>query len=135
MTKKNQIYKCSICGNIVEVLHTGAGELVCCGQPMNLKEENIVEGVGEKHIPVVEEMPANVCQGKDGVKIKIGKVEHPMEKEHYIEWIEIITEDGKRGKKFLQPGEKPEVEFFTRVKITGARAYCNVHGLWKLQIE
>ena len=132
MTQKNEIYKCNICGNIVEVLHIGVGELVCCGEPMKLQEENVIDGVGEKHVPVIEEMPANVCQGKDGVKIKIGEIEHPMDKEHYIEWIEIITEDGKRGKKFLQPGEKPEVEFHTRIKVVGARAYCNVHGLWKM---
>ena len=132
MTQKNEIYKCNICGNIVEVLHIGAGELVCCGEPMKLQEENVIDGVGEKHVPVVEEMPANVCQGKDGVKIKIGEIEHPMDKEHYIEWIEIITSDGRRGKKFLQPGEKPEVEFHTRIKVVGARAYCNVHGLWKM---
>ena len=132
MTQKNEIYKCNVCGNIVEVLHTGVGELVCCGEPMNLQEENVIDGVGEKHVPVVEEMPANVCQGKDGVKIKIGETEHPMDKDHYIEWIEIITEDGKRGKKFLQPGEKPEVEFQTRIKVVSARAYCNVHGLWRM---
>ena len=135
MTQKNQIYKCNICGNIVEVLHAGAGELVCCGEPMKLQEENTIDGAGEKHVPVIEELPANICKGKDGVKVKVGETEHPMDKEHYIEWIEIITDDGKRGKKFLQPGEKPEVEFYTRIKIIGARSYCNVHGLWEMQVK
>ena len=132
MTQKNQIYKCEICGNIVEVLHTGAGELVCCGQPMRLLEEKTKDEGQEKHLPVIEELPAKMCRGKDGVRIKIGETEHPMEEDHYIEWIEIITEDGKRGKKFLEPGEKAEVEFYTRIKVIGARAYCNIHGLWKL---
>ena len=82
-------------------------------------------------MPIIEELPANVCRGKDGLKITVGEVAHPMDEDHYIEWIEIITSDGKRGKKFLKPGDKPEVEFYTRMEITGARAYCNLHGLWK----
>jgi superoxide reductase len=131
MTEKNQIYRCNVCGNVVEVLHTGVGQLVCCNQPMEpLQEKNKDEGL-EKHVPVIEELPSNACQGRDGVKIKIGATPHPMEEKHYIEWIEIIPEDGKRGKKFLKPNDKPEVEFYTRQKIIGARAYCNVHGLWK----
>jgi superoxide reductase len=132
MTEQKQIYKCNICGNITEVLHVGVGELVCCGQPMELliaKKQD--EGL-EKHLPVIEELPANVCREKDGFKIKVGQAEHPMEENHYIEWIEINTVDGKSGKKFLKPGEKPEVDFYTRMKINSVRAYCNVHGLWKI---
>ena len=132
MTQKTQIYKCNICGNIVEVLDVGAGQLICCNQPMELLEEKNKEEGLEKHLPVIEELPANVCQGKDGVKIKVGEVEHPMEENHYIEWIEIIPADNKRGKKFLKPGDKPEVEFYTRKEVIGARAYCNIHGLWKV---
>jgi len=135
MTKQSQIYKCEVCGNIIEVLHTGAGELVCCGQPMKLQEEKKEEEGNEKHLPVIEILPANVCQGGDGAVVKIGATEHPMEDKHYIEWIEIITADNKRGKKFLQPGDTPQVEFHTRAKIIGARAYCNVHGLWEMRIE
>ena len=150
MTKLNAIYKCEVCGNIVEVLHIGVGELVCCGQPMKLmvakaKDEgqekpSVVPSLTsdrtmeDKHVPVIKELPANACQGKDGVVIVVGEVEHPMEEAHYIEWIEIIAEDGKRGKKFLQPGDKPEAEFYTRKKIIGARAYCNVHGLWEMNV-
>lgn len=131
MTKRKQIYKCAICGNIVEVLHEGAGELVCCGQPMDLQEEKSKDEGMEKHVPVTEELPANVCQGKDGVLIKIGEVDHPMEKEHYIEWIEITTDDGKIGKRFLTPEDKPQAEFYTRKEVVEVRCYCNVHGLWK----
>jgi superoxide reductase len=134
MTNKNQVFKCLICGNITEVLHESGGELICCGQPMQLMAENTVDAAHEKHIPVVEEMPANMCQGKDGVIIKVGAVEHPMTEEHYIEWIEIVTDDGKRGKKFLKPGDKPQVEFYTRKAVVAARAYCNLHGLWEMEV-
>jgi superoxide reductase len=134
MTEFKQIYKCAVCGNIVEVLHAGGGELVCCGQAMELQAAKSQDIGSEKHLPVIVELPANVCHGKDGVKIKIGAVEHPMTPEHHIEWIEIDTVDGKSGKKFLKPGDKPESEFQTRTNILGARAYCNVHGLWEMKI-
>lgn len=130
MTENFQIYKCNICGNIVEVLHTGAGQLVCCGQEMELLEEKSKDKGLEKHVPVIEELAPNVCKGKDGFKVKVGSIEHPMKENHHIEWIEIIPEDGKRGKRFLKPGDKSEAEFYTRKKINKARAYCNVHGLW-----
>jgi len=135
MTQKNQIYKCEICGNIVEVLHEGAGELVCCGQPMKLIKEKVKDDGLEKHLPVVELLPANVCKEGDGIKVKIGETPHPMEPEHYIEWIEIKTADDKIGKKFLKPGDKTEAEFNTRSKVVEVRAYCNVHGLWKLDVK
>lgn len=131
MTQLRQIYKCNVCGNITEVLHSGAGQLVCCGQPMELMVvKNKEEGL-EKHLPVVEELPSNVCRDKDGFRIRVGETDHPMEEKHYIEWIEINTADGKSGKKFLKPGDKPEAEFYTRMKIISVRAYCNVHGLWE----
>jgi len=125
MTKLNQIYRCNICGNMAEMIREGQGQLVCCGQPMELLQEKTKtdEGV-EKHVPVVEKL-------KESVKIKIGSVAHPMEESHYIEWIEIITEDGKVGRKFLKPGDAPEAEFFTPSAISQIRAYCNIHGLWK----
>jgi len=125
MTKLNEIYRCNICGNIVEMVHAGAGELVCCGQPMELLAEKLTaeEGV-EKHVPVIE-------KDENSVKIKIGSIEHPMTEEHYIEWIEIVTKDGKIGRKFLSPGDKPEAEFFTPSAPKMFRAYCNIHGLWK----
>lgn len=123
MTKLNEAYKCTICGNIVEVVHAGGGGLVCCGQPMNLQSENSVDASHEKHVPVVEET-------ENGIKVTIGSIAHPMEDTHYIEWIEVIV-DGKSYKHFLRPGDTPEAEF----KIAGdnitVRAYCNLHGLWK----
>jgi superoxide reductase len=135
MTQLHQVYKCEVGGNIVEVLHTGAGELVCCGQPMKLLVEKSKDEGLEKHLPVITELPANKCQGKDGYKIKVGSTEHPMEEKHWIEWIEIVTQDGKIGKKFLLPDDKPEVEFYTRAEILEVRAYCNLHGLWKVTVN
>jgi superoxide reductase len=124
MTVKREIYKCSVCGNIVEVLHAGAGQLVCCGQPMQLMKENADDSaVKEKHIPIIS--------GVTGKKVKIGAKKHPMEEKHYIEWIELFT-DGKIRRKFLKPGDKPEAEFCVcEVKELSAQIYCNVHGLWK----
>jgi superoxide reductase len=125
MTEKNQVYKCEICGNIIEVLHSGAGQLVCCGEPMILLKENTVDAAKEKHVPVIEKT-------NKGVTVKVGSVPHPMEEKHYIEWIEIITRDNKSDKKFLLPGEKPEAEFCIPIEdILFAREYCNLHGLWK----
>ncbi len=134
MTKIKEIYKCNVCGNITEVLHEGVGELVCCNQPMQLMEEKTKDEGEEKHLPVIEELPANMCQGKDGFKVKIGEVEHPSEENHHIEWIEINTVDEKSGKRFLKPGEKPEVEFYTRKEVKSIRSYCNIHGLWKKDV-
>jgi len=124
MTELKQIYKCNVCGNIVEVLHTGVGQLVCCGQPMELKEEKTQDEGKEKHVPVIEKT-------ENGVKVKIGSVLHPMEEKHFIEWIEIIA-DGKSCRKFLKPGDKPEAEFEVKAEKIEAREYCNVHGLWKV---
>ncbi len=127
-----EIFKCSVCGNIVEVLYVGGGELVCCGKKMEkMPEKNKDPKIGEKHIPIIKKMPPSECKIQDGYLIKVGFNEHPMIKEHYIEWIEIVTQDNKRGKKFLKPGDKPEVEFQTRSNIKFARAFCNIHGLWK----
>jgi superoxide reductase len=125
MTQKNEAYKCEICGNIIEVLHEGGGQLVCCGEPMKLLGENTVDASLEKHVPVIEKT-------KKGVLIKVGSIPHPMEEKHYIEWIEIITKDNKSDKKFLKPRDKPEAEFCISIdNILFAREYCNLHGLWK----
>ncbi|MBN2364242.1 desulfoferrodoxin [candidate division WOR-3 bacterium] len=126
MTKKLQIYKCDICGNIIEVLHPGAEALVCCGQPMKLKDELTKEGAGEKHLPVIEKTG-------DKIKVKVGSVTHPMEDAHYIEWIEVQCGE-KVCKKFLKPGENPEAEFENcKGEEIIAREYCNVHGLWSVK--
>lgn len=123
MTEKNQVYKCPLCGNIVEVLHTGAGELVCCGQPMDLMVANTVDAAKEKHVPVVEKTG-------NGFKVKIGSVPHPMEEKHWIEWIELLA-DGKVYRQDLAPGKAPEALFCVEAAKVTARAYCNLHGLWK----
>ena len=123
MTKRLEIYKCEVCGNIVEMLHEGAGELVCCGEPMKLYVENTVDAAREKHVPVVEKTDR-------GFKVKIGSVPHPMTVEHYIEWIEIIA-DGKAYRQFLKPGDKPEATFNIQAAQVLSREYCNLHGLWK----
>jgi superoxide reductase len=123
MAKKMEVYKCEVCGNIVEVLHGGEGELVCCGQPMKLQNENTVDAAKEKHVPVIEKVSG-------GVTVKVGSVAHPMEEKHYIEWIEIADGD-TICKHFLQPGDDPEAVFKGANAGLAAREYCNVHGLWK----
>lgn len=123
MTQKFEVYKCEICGNIVEVLHEGVGTLVCCGQPMKLMKENTIDASVEKHVPIIEE-------NKEGVEVKVGSVPHPMTPEHYIEWIEVSTDKGE-SKKFLSPEDKPQAKFPVKNKKLKSREYCNLHGLWK----
>jgi superoxide reductase len=118
-----QVYKCNVCGNIVEVLHASIGELVCCGQPMALQVENTVDASQEKHVPVMEKI-------EGGFKVKVGSIPHPMEEKHYIEWIEIIA-DGIIYRQFLKPGDAPEAEFELNAESVAAKEYCNLHGLWK----
>jgi len=123
MAEKLEVYKCEACGNIVEVLHGGDGELVCCGSPMQLLSENTVDAAKEKHVPVIEKVDG-------GVKVKVGSVPHPMEDKHYIEWIEVIA-DGKAYRQFLNPGDAPEAVFKIEAGRITAREYCNLHGHWK----
>ncbi len=123
MAEKLQVYKCDLCGNIVEMLHGGAGELVCCGQPMKLFTENTVDAAKEKHVPVIEKVTG-------GIKVKVGDVPHPMEEKHYIEFVELIADD-KVYRQFLNPGEAPEAMFCIEADQVSAREYCNLHGLWK----
>ncbi len=123
MTTKNQIYRCPICGNIVEVIHAGGGELVCCGQTMELLQSKTEDTGFEKHLPVIE-------KSENKITVKIGSVPHPMEEAHYIELIEIIADDCVY-QKFLKPGDAPEAVFEITAQDIVARAYCNVHGLWQ----
>jgi len=122
MTKRLQVYKCEICGNIVQVLHAGKGELVCCNQPMKLLEEKTEEQGREKHVPVVGKTDK-------GINVEVGSVPHPMEEKHYIEWIEVQTDKGI-STKFLNPGDEPRAEFEIEGDIVKTREYCNIHGLW-----
>ena len=123
MTQRTEIYKCNVCGNIVEIKHAGAGELVCCDQKMSLLKENTVDAATEKHVPVIEKI-------EGGYKIKVGEVDHPMINEHYIEWIDLIT-DNDVYTTYLKPADQPEAVFFTKAQKVTAREYCNLHGLWK----
>lgn len=123
MAEKLQVYKCELCGNIVEVLHGGAGTLVCCGEEMKLYAENTVDAAKEKHVPSLEIT-------NSGIKVSVGSVLHPMDEKHYIEFVELVTED-RSFTHFFKPGDTP---VFTFEKVDGAftvRAYCNLHGLWK----
>ncbi len=125
MAKQLEVYKCEICGNIVEVLHSGAAPLVCCNEKMKLMAENTVDAAKEKHVPVIE-------RGDGKIIVKVGSVAHPMEETHYIEWIELLA-DGKAYRQFLQPGGKPEAVFVLNAEEVTAREYCNLHGHWKAE--
>lgn len=123
MANRLEVYKCSVCGNIVEVLHGSKGNLVCCGKPMGLLVENTVDAATEKHVPVIERIDGDV-------KVKVGEVAHPMEEKHWIEWVEIIA-DGKTYRQYLNPGDAPEAIFNVTADQITAREYCNIHGFWK----
>jgi superoxide reductase len=123
MAERSQVYKCEACGNIVEVLAGGAGELVCCGEAMEQLAEQTADAAKEKHVPVVE-------AADGGSKVKVGSVPHPMEPDHYIEWIQV-TVDGRQCRQYLEPGNAPEATFCGAPDAVGARSYCNKHGLWK----
>ncbi len=123
MTEKLQVYLCEICGNMVEMVHEGGGELVCCGQPMTLLEEQTADFAKEKHVPIVEKV-------EHGIKVTVGSTLHPMTDDHYIEWIEVIA-DGKAYLQFLNPGDAPEATFCIDAEEITAREHCSLHGLWK----
>ncbi len=122
MPQLNEVYKCELCGNIVEMLHGGPGALTCCNQKMVLMAENTVDAAVEKHVPVIE-------IGADSITVKVGSVEHPMQDEHYIEWIELLA-DGKVYRQNLQPGQAPVATFPVIAQAVTAREYCNLHGHW-----
>jgi superoxide reductase len=122
MPQLNEVYKCELCGNIVELVHGGVGALVCCNQKMMKLTENTVDAAKEKHVPVIE-------VGADSITVKVGSVAHPMLDEHYIEWVELLA-DGKVYRQHLQPGGAPEAVFPVVAKQFTAREYCNLHGLW-----
>ncbi len=123
MAEKLEVYECKICGNIVEVLRGGKGELVCCGQPMEKLAAKTADEGKEKHVPVIEKLA-------DGFKVKIGSVPHPMEEKHHIEWIELLA-DGIAYRKFLKAGDVPEAVFNVEATTVTAREHCNIHGLWE----
>ncbi len=121
--EKLQVYKCNVCGNMVELIRAGGGKLVCCNEPMELLAENTTDAAQEKHVPVIE-------KADGGIKVKVGSVPHPMQQDHYIDWIEAIV-DGMTCRQFLKPDDAPEAVFQVEGADVSARAYCNLHGLWK----
>ena len=123
MTERLQVYKCDVCGNIVEVIHASGGTLACCGQDMTLMTENTTDAAREKHVPVVEKTNA-------GVLVKVGEVAHPMEEKHYIEWVQVMVDDNAY-RHFFKPGDKPEALFQVSGDSISAREFCNLHGLWR----
>jgi superoxide reductase len=124
MAKVREIYKCDVCGNIVEVVHAGVGELVCCGEPMKKQDAKTEDASTEKHVPYIQKTD-------EGILVKIGQnQDHPMEDKHFIEWIQLIADD-KSYRQYLHPGEKPQALFTISADRVEAREYCNVHGLWK----
>ena len=123
MAEKLEIYRCLLCGNIVEVLHGGDGELVCCGQPMKKLIAKKEDAGKEKHVPVIEKTDGAII-------VKIGSIPHPMEEKHYIEWIEIVA-DGKAYRQFLKPGDQPQARFNIAGNSVIAREHCTIHGLWE----
>ena len=123
MIERSQVYQCQVCGNMVEVLRVGGGQLTCCKQPMLLLTENTVDASREKHVPVIEKTA-------DGIQVSVGSVPHPMEEKHYIEWIELLA-DGKVYRQYLQPGDAPVALFPVMATAVTAREHCNLHGLWK----
>lgn len=128
MALKSGIYKCMVCGNVVEVAVNGAGTLVCCGQDMKLMDEKTKEGAGEKHLPVVEEVA-------NGILVKVGSVPHPMENDHWIQFIEVFTKDNFVIRKDLNPGDKPEAVFnVKKADVKLVREFCNKHGLWLINL-
>jgi len=129
MTDMLAVYKCERCGNFVEVLHTGKGALVCCGEPMELLETRTMDAGTEKHLPVVEK----TGDAAGTIMVKVGDVAHPMADEHYIEWIEVVT-DTYAERAFLSPGQEPSALFATIERPKAVRSYCNVHGLWEREL-
>ncbi|MHC4247772.1 MAG: desulfoferrodoxin [Planctomycetota bacterium] len=123
MADRLDVFKCEVCGHIIEVEHAGGGQLVCCGKPMTKLDENTVDAAKEKHVPVVEKVDG-------GFKVTVGAVAHPMEEKHFIEWIELVADD-KAYRAFLKPGGAPEAVFKIDAESPTARAHCNLHGLWK----
>ncbi len=123
MSTRNDIYKCSVCGQMVEVINGTKPLMICCKQEMEKLTENTTDAAVEKHIPVIEKI-------EGGYRVFVGEVEHPMVEEHWIEWIELIAGD-KVYKQYFNSGQKPEAFFKIDEEEITARAYCNLHGLWK----
>ena len=123
MTEAKQVYKCKVCGIVAEVLQGGAGEMVCCAEPMALQEAKTQDAAKEKHVPYIE-------RTAEGITVRIGQnAAHPMEDKHYIQWIELSF-DGRSIRQELKPGDSPQATFNVQAENVVAREFCNLHGLW-----
>ncbi len=123
MAEKLAVYKCDVCGNVAEILTAGGAELMCCGQQMTMQAENTTDAAVEKHVPVLEKV-------EGGWQVSVGSVDHPMTEDHLIEWIELTAGDAVY-RQFLSASDKPTAFFPVAADGVSARAYCNLHGLWK----
>lgn len=121
-----KFYRCPKCGNLVELIEDGKSPMICCGEPMKELKANTTDAATEKHVPVVNET-------EQGIFVTVGSVPHPMIPEHYIQWIVLVTSDGVK-RHMLQPGESPQAVFCKSGKVLEAYEYCNLHGLWKLEL-
>ena len=123
----SKFYVCSRCGNLVGMIKESGVPMMCCGQKMDELVPNTVEASGEKHIPAV-------TLGDGVVEVNVGSVGHPMAPEHFIEWVYVQTEKGGQ-RKALKPGDAPHVTFaLGDDKAVAVYAYCNLHGLWKVDL-
>lgn len=123
MTNRYEVFKCETCKDIVEVMISGSGQYACCGQPMKCMKEGTTDGAREKHVPVIE-------KSGNEYTVKVGAVPHPMQPEHWIQWVELVA-DGISYTRFLNPGDAPEAKFTVDAENVYAREYCNLHGHWK----
>lgn len=129
MSTRNTIFKCQVCGNIVEHLHVGGGTLSCCNQQMSELEASTADSTTEKHVPFI-------LKTESGYVVKVGEtVDHPMMDAHFIQWIELHTSNCVY-RRYLSQEDSPQAEFQIGhdVEIICAKEYCNLHGLWKSQL-
>lgn len=131
MTEKLELYKCNVCGNIVEVVISGEGELVCCGEPMKrLNAGTNDEAATEKHVPIFDHNDDKSCI------IRVGAEPHPMIQAHYIMFIEAISDDKDCIiRKYLHPDDEPKMQLKNFEEKFLAREFCNIHGLWEAQSD
>lgn len=119
-----KLFKCKKCGKVIEIINEGANNTICCDEQMIEIVPNKSDGAKEKHVPYISIDGCNV-------NVKIGETCHPMNEEHYIEWIACCYDD-LVVKKYLKPQDKPEAVFEYRDNMK-IYSYCNLHGLWVLE--
>ncbi|WMJ24011.1 desulfoferrodoxin family protein [Paludicola sp. MB14-C6] len=124
----SKFFVCKHCGNLIGTIHSSGVPIICCGEEMEQLNANVTDAAVEKHIPVVS-IENNI------VNVKIGEIEHPMSKEHHIEWVYVEIQNGGQ-RKCLAIETKPELSFAITDddKVVGVYAYCNLHGLWKKEM-